>query len=244
MKIQIQKSSERGLTAWGWLVSRHSFSFGDFYDPNKMHFGALRVLNDDLIMQDTGFPPHNHENMEIITIPIFGAVQHQDSTGGNGVIHSGEVQIMSAGTGVQHSEYNASAEERLELLQIWINPEQVGLPPRYEQKSFDLMHTENKWQTLASPSQEQGSLKIFQNAWISQVILESDARVDYELHDPKNGVYVFVIEGQIMITNNNGDDASKNTILSKRDAVGITETESLNVIAYKKSHILAIEVPM
>jgi redox-sensitive bicupin YhaK (pirin superfamily) len=145
---------------------------------------------------------------------------------------------------VQHSEYNASAEERLELLQIWINPEQVGLPPRYEQKSFDLMHTENKWQTLASPSQEQGSLKIFQNAWISQVILESDARVDYELHDPKNGVYVFVIEGQIMITNNNGDDASKNTILSKRDAVGITETESLNVIAYKKSHILAIEVPM
>lgn len=235
MKTVIHKSETRGLTSTGWLVGRHSFSFNQWYSPERVQFGALRVLNDDLIMSGEGFPPHSHENMEIVTIPLKGSVAHEDSSGGKGVVAAGEVQIMSAGTGVTHSEYNGSKEEPLELLQIWIFPEQEGLPPRYEEKKFDVTARANAWQLLASPDEENGSLKIFQKAWFSITDIAVGTPLSYSLHSPGSGVYLFVLTGEIQVGS---------TLLSKRDAIGIEETDAFIVEANQHATVLAIEVPM
>lgn len=235
MKTTLHKSETRGLTSAGWLVGRHSFSFNQWYHPERVQFGALRVLNDDLIMPGEGFPPHSHENMEIVTIPLKGSVAHEDSSGGRGVVAAGEVQIMSAGTGVTHSEYNASKEEPLELLQIWILPERPGLPPRYEEKKFHTAARANAWQVLVSPEGEAGSLNIFQKAWFSIADIAAGASLTYAMHNASSAVYVFVISGQAQI----GSD-----ILSRRDALGIEDAASFIVEAKELATVLAIEVPV
>ncbi len=235
MKTILHKSETRGLTSAGWLVGRHSFSFNNWYNPERVQFGALRVLNDDLIMPGEGFPPHSHENMEIVTIPLKGSVAHEDSSGGSGVVTVGEVQIMSAGTGVTHSEYNASSEEQLELLQIWILPERQGLAPRYEEKKFDISTRPNSWQLLVSPDAEAESLKIFQKAWFSITELAPHTSRTYKSHALNTAVYLFVISGQVQI----GEE-----LLFRRDALGIEGVSSCMVEGREQSTVLAIEVPV
>lgn len=235
MKTILHKSETRGLTSAGWLVGRHSFSFNEWYHPERVQFGALRVLNDDLIMPGEGFPPHSHRDMEIVTIPLKGSVAHEDSSGGKGTVEAGEVQIMSAGTGVTHSEYNASKENPLELLQIWILPERPGLPPRYDEKKFDTAARSNAWQVLVSPEGEAGSLNIFQKAWFSIADIATGTSLIYTLHDKNSGVYVFTISGQAEV----GGE-----LLSRRDALGLEGLESFAAHAREQTMLLAIEVPM
>lgn len=234
MNTIVHRSESRGLTSAGWLVGRHSFSFNRWYDPERVQFGALRVLNDDLIMPGEGFPPHSHENMEIVTIPLRGAVAHTDSSGGEGVVAAGEVQIMSAGTGVVHSEFNASKQEQLELLQIWILPERDGLPPRYNEQRFGPPEA-GQWQLLVSPDQEAGSLGIFQQAWFSRTHVETEQELQYVRRGRDTGVYVFIISGAAQVA---GED------LGRRDAVGITDAESFSVQTGQATDVLVIEVPM
>lgn len=234
MQAVLHTSESRGLTAAGWLVGRHSFSFNQWYDPARVQFGALRVLNDDLITAGQGFPPHQHENMEIVTIPLKGAVAHEDSSGGKGTVSAGEVQIMSAGTGVTHSEFNASATESLELLQIWVLPAQQGLSPRYHEQKFEQV-VPNIWQVLVSPDAEAGSLKIFQHAWFARARITPNARVTYKLHGDSQGVYVFVIEGRV-------EAAGRS--LARRDALEVWDVTSVEIAAPADAQVLVIEVPL
>lgn len=233
MKTTFHSSQARGLTSTPWLVSRHSFSFNSWYEPSRVQFGALRVLNDDLILPGQGFPPHSHSDMEIVTIPLQGSVAHQDSTGGKGVVGVEEVQIMSAGTGVTHSEFNASKTERLELLQIWVLPEQLGLVPRYEEKKFDIAGRKNTWQVLVSPDGEAGSLKIFQQAWFSIVVLDALQKVPYTLHGAANGAYVFVIDGGVVVSE---------VLLARRDGLEIGDAQAFTVEANESATVLVVEV--
>ncbi|MBL8031276.1 MAG: pirin family protein [Candidatus Doudnabacteria bacterium] len=234
MQTVLHTSASRGLTAAGWLVGRHSFSFNQWYNPERVQFGALRVLNDDLITAGQGFPPHQHENMEIVTIPLKGAVAHEDSSGGKGIVSAGEVQIMSAGTGVTHSEFNASATEFLELLQIWVLPAQQGLPPRYDEQKFEPA-TPNTWQLLVSPDAEAGSLKIFQQAWFARVYITPDTQVVYNLHGQGQGLYVFVIEGRVDVAGQ---------LLVRRDGLEVRDATSVEIAALADASVLIIEVPL
>jgi redox-sensitive bicupin YhaK (pirin superfamily) len=206
MEITIRRSPERGLTSAGWLVSRHSFSFGDYYDPENIQFGNLRVLNDDLILGGEGFPEHFHRDMEIVTIPLEGAVAHKDSTGTDGIINTGDLQIMSAGSGIYHSEYNASPTDPLYLLQIWIHPRTSNLPPRYDQISFNPADRQNRFQTVVSPSGEEAqtvapALLIHQDCWFSLGDFQANQETKYQLNSSqksaKNSLYIFLIEGEI-----------------------------------------------
>lgn len=234
MQTVLHTSETRGLTAAGWLVGRHSFSFNQWYNPERVQFGALRVLNDDLITAGSGFPPHQHEDMEIVTIPLKGVVAHEDSSGGKGTVSAGEVQIMSAGTGVTHSEFNASKTEPLELLQIWVLPERLGLPPRYEEKKFPAIQP-GAWQVLVSPSGEAESFKIFQQAWFSQIWLDTGMKQSYGMHAASYGVYVFVIDGEVEVAGHR---------LGRRDALEVWNTELVDIHALANSRVLVIEVPL
>lgn len=232
--VQTHKSTERGLTTAPWLVSRHSFSFNNWYRPDRVQFGALRVLNDDLITGGGGFPPHSHQDMEIITIPLQGAVAHEDSSGGKGVVRAGQVQIMSAGTGVVHSEYNASETEPLELLQVWILPERSGLAPRYDE--CQLPETQDGvWQVLVSPDGQGGSLKIFQQAWVSRVRLRTDQALAYTSQRLGNGVYVFIISGAVSV----GE-----VMLQKRDAAAIENAPEVRLTATADADVMVFDVPL
>src|SRR6201996_2489470 len=173
-------ASERGHINFGWLESHHSFSFGNWHNREKVHFGALRVLNDDTIKGGKGFDTHPHENMEIVTIPLKGALAHKDSTGADGIIYTGDVQIMSAGSGINHSEYNASHYDPVTLLQIWIFPKQTGTTPRHDQKSFDPTARHNHWQIIVSPRPEDEALKINQNARLALAKMDSGTTLDYK----------------------------------------------------------------
>ncbi len=235
MKTIIHRADERGHADLGWLSAYHSFSFASYYNPSKVQFGALRVLNDDTVSPSMGFGTHPHDNMEIITIPLEGAVKHKDSTGGEGVIAAGDVQIMSAGSGVYHSEFNASHQEFLNLLQIWIFPKEKNIKPRYEQLRFEQADRRNKIQTVVSPENKPGLLWINQDAWLSLSDVESNTTLEYELNKTGNGVYVFVIEGEVEVADN---------LLQKRDAIGISETIQFSIIANTASKLLFIEVPM
>jgi redox-sensitive bicupin YhaK (pirin superfamily) len=235
METTFHSSQSRGLTSTPWLVSRHSFSFNEWYDPSRVQFGALRVLNDDLVLPGQGFPPHSHTNMEIVTIPLYGSVAHQDSTGGKGEVGVGEVQIMSAGTGVTHSEFNASKTEKLELLQIWVLPKQAGLMPRYEEKKFDIAARRGLWQVLVSPDEEAGSLRIFQQAWFSVIDLDASQKVAYTLHGPTNGAYIFVVSGGASVSG---------IPLVRRDGLGLKNTWAFEVEANVAASLLVIEVPL
>lgn len=235
MKKTIQRAEERGRADYGWLQANYYFSFAQYYHPGKIHFGMLRVLNDDFIAGGGAFPPHPHDNMEIVTIPLSGAVKHEDSTGGKGLILAGDVQVMSAGSGVRHSEANGSSSELLNLFQIWIFPKEKNVVPRYEQRSFDKAESINQWQILVSPRPEDNGLFIHQDARFSMTRLSKGNSLEYKNGFAGNGVYLIVVDGDITI---DGDR------LLKRDAMGIHETDQFMIHAQEDAELLAIEVPM
>lgn len=238
MKTIIHKANERGKANYGWLNANYSFSFANYYNNEKINFGALRVLNDDTIAAGMGFGTHPHDNMEIITIPLSGSLKHRDSLTNKWIpIETGEVQVMSAGTGVMHSEMNNSPAEPVKLFQIWIIPNKENVPPQYSQKKFDAAHRKNVFQTLVTSvdDKNENALKIHQNARISRLDLEAKNTSLYEFENVDNGVYIMVISGQILIDGQ---------ILATRDAIGIFETNKIPIKAQKDSELLLIEVPM
>ncbi|MGE4233011.1 MAG: pirin family protein [Bacteriovoracia bacterium] len=234
MEKVIHRSETRGFVDLGWLRTHHSFSFSDYYNPERMRFGLLRVLNDDYVSPGRGFDTHPHDNMEIITIPLYGALRHKDSMGNEIVIHSGEVQRMSAGTGITHSEFNASPVEELSLLQIWVFPKEKNIEPSYDQKKFDRSLRRNKLQLVVAPDGKDGAVSVHQNTYFSLVDLDPNKSVEYTVHSKGSGVYCFVISGQVSIANET---------LNKRDAIGVTEFEELNIHSNEISEVLIIEVP-
>lgn len=235
MKTTLHKAETRGHANHGWLDSYHTFSFAGYYDPSRIHFGALRVLNDDVVKGGFGFGRHPHDNMEIISIPLKGSLAHADNTGGSGTIQAGEVQIMSAGTGVEHSEQNGSRQEDVNFLQIWVFPKEKNIAPRYDQKKFSREARQDKWQTLVSPTQEGESLWINQDAWFSRGEISKGKTLPYSLHKDNQGVYVFVLDGSITV---NGQ------VLNKRDGFGISGTDAIHLVANENADVLLIEVPM
>ncbi|MDA9335324.1 pirin family protein [Flavobacteriaceae bacterium] len=238
MKLLFHSATSRGSANHGWLQANHSFSFAQYYDPKKMNFGALRVLNDDLIAPSMGFGTHPHDNMEIITIPLSGLLKHKDSMGNVWEeVKAGEVQVMSAGTGIQHSEINGSATESLSLFQIWILPNKKNVTPRYDQHYFEQLSDGELQVLVASIDDEtdQRSLKIHQDAQISRLNLAANSSFDYPVKSSRHGVYVMQIYGTSKINT---------TQLQPRDAVGISETDDFKIEASEASQLLFIEVPV
>ncbi|MEP7371962.1 MAG: pirin family protein [Chitinophagaceae bacterium] len=235
MKTTLYKADNRGHADHGWLNAWHSFSFANYHDPSKVHFGVLRVLNDDTIAGGMGFGMHPHDNMEIITIPLSGQLEHKDNMGNTGIISKGEVQVMSAGTGIRHSEKNKNQEEALKLLQIWIFPDERNVEPRYDQKAFDIEASRNNLFTIVSPMGEKEGLNIHQNAWFSLGKMEKEFVTTYELKEKKNGVYVFVIDGEVNINEEK---------LNRRDGLGITDSNKLEIKAITEAQLLLMEIPM
>lgn len=232
MRKVIIKSMDRGLSKFGWLNSRHSFSFGNYQDINNMGFGLLRVLNDDTVAAGQGFGTHPHSNMEIVSIPLYGDLAHKDSTGNEEVIKTGDVQIMSAGSGIYHSEYNYSKDEEVKFLQIWVHPKEKNIKPRYEQKSFSIEDRVNKLQVVVAPN-DKNAVWINQDSWFSMIKL-IDSTFIYNLNKSGNGVYIFVISGNLEI---DGE------ILESRDAIGLSELKEIKFQS-KNAEILIIEVPL
>jgi quercetin 2,3-dioxygenase len=235
MTTLLFNAADRGSADYGWLKPNYYFSFSDYRNPEKVHFGLLRVLNDDFIGGGGAFPAHPHDNMEIVTIPFSGALQHKDSTGGQGIIKAGDVQIMSAGTGVQHSEANASATEPVTLFQVWVFPKERNIKPRYDQRNFDIAERVNKWQTIVSPLEADKALWINQDAKFSLTKLEAGKAIDYTNAFKGNGVFLVAINGAVKVGDIN---------LNKRDAVGISEADNFTITATEDAELLAIEVPM
>lgn len=228
----IQKSSERGKSELGWLHSRFSFSFSDYFNPKRMGFGKLRVLNDDVIEPNMGFGMHPHKNMEIITIVLEGELTHKDSLGNEEVINSKDVQVMSAGSGIIHSEYNASETEQVKLLQIWIETKENGIPPRHDKKEFNLKM--NKLNLIVCGVKTSDCLYIHQDANLYLAKFDNDKQLDYTLNKG-HGVFIFVIEGSVEIDND---------VLLKRDSIEILHVDSVSFKASKGSHVLVIDVPI
>lgn len=235
MKKIVHKANTRGVADFGWLHSNHTFSFSSYYNPNRMQFGALRVLNDDIVQPSMGFGTHGHENMEIVSIPIQGELAHKDSTGNAKVIYPGEVQIMSAGTGIRHSEFNNSSSELVNFLQIWILPKEMDIKARYDQKFFNREERVNKLQAVVSPEKKENSIWINQDSYFYLSTLEKGKTIEYALNIAHNGVYVFIIEGSVQI---DGEE------YQKRDGIGITDSKSFSISALENSEILLIEVPV
>lgn len=235
MKTLLFKAADRGTADYGWLKPNYYFSFAQYHDPAKVHFGLLRVLNDDFIGGGGAFPTHPHDNMEIVTIPFTGGLKHKDSTGGEGIIQAGDIQIMSAGTGVQHSEANASATEPVTLFQVWVFPKERNIKPRYDQKTFNIEERTNNWQTVVSPLDVDNALWINQDARFSLTNLEAGKAIDYSTGFAGNGVFLVVINGVVTVNDQQ---------LNKRDALGISETESFTISASENAALLAIEIPM
>ena len=235
----LHKSETRGRANHGWLDARHSFSFAGYYNPERMHFGVLRVLNDDIVAPAMGFGTHPHDNMEIITIPLRGALRHRDSMGNEAVIEQNEVQIMSAGTGIQHSEFNASRANDINLLQIWLFPKYKNVTPRYAQRSFRPEDRVNMLQTVVAPlgsDEEKGdAIGIHQDAWFSLGTLKEGIEKAYSIKKTGNGVYIFAIEGSITVNEQP---------LSKRDALGLWDIETVSIKADSDAEILIMDVPM
>ena len=235
MHTVLHKASERGSGDYGWLKPNYYFSFSQYHDPAKVHFGLLRVLNDDFIGGGGAFPTHPHDNMEIITIPFSGALEHKDSTGGHGIIKAGDVQIMSAGSGVRHSEANASQTEPVTLFQIWVFPKERNIDPRYDQRTFDKSQRVNQWQVIVSPKDNENALWINQDARFSMTNLSADSRIQYKNGFTGNGVFLVNISGVVEINGN---------VLSKRDALAISDIDSFEITASEDAELLAIEIPM
>ncbi len=235
MKLTVHRSGCRGHADHGWLKTWHSFSFASYYNPDRMHFGALRVLNDDIIQGGMGFGTHPHDNMEIVTIVLDGELEHRDSMGNGSVIRSGEVQVMSAGTGIKHSEFNHSAENEASLLQIWVFPDKKNVEPRYGQAKFEQEEMNGKFRIVVSPDGKDNSLWIHQQAWFSLGEFEAGKSFDYSLNKAGNCLYIFLISGELQL----GGET-----MNRRDAVGIKELDSNVTITTKKdSKILVLEIP-
>lgn len=235
MKSIFHSAESRGNADHGWLKAKHSFSFASYHNRERMHFGVLRVLNDDVVAPGMGFGTHPHDNMEIITIPLEGALEHKDSMGTSSVIRAGEIQMMSAGTGIQHSEFNHEKDKAINLLQIWIFPNKRDVTPRYDQQTIDETKLVNNWSQLLSPSPDDDGIWVHQNAWFHMGKFDATQRSNYTLKDPNNGVYVFVIEGEVSVEGQQ---------LNKRDALGVWETTSISFDFKQESKVLLIEVPM
>ena len=234
MKTIIDRSNKRGHSLYEWLDSYHSFSFGNYYNPEKMGFGALRVLNDDIIAPETGFDTHPHKNMEIVTIPLKGELKHGDSKMNERIISPGDIQVMSAGTGIYHSESNPHDSVNAEILQIWILPHTRNTEPNYNDYNIRQLLKPNELTTLVAPD---GSAPgtLLQQAWFSMGTFDAGQDFSYSLHNKQNGIYVFVIEGEAQI---------ENTTLNRRDAMGIYDVDQVKIASKKKSHLLVIEVPL
>lgn len=226
-------ADSRGRARFGWLNSYHSFSFGHYHDPERMQFGALRVLNDDEVAAGAGFPQHPHDNMEIISIPTSGALRHGDSMGHSQLLPAGEVQVMSAGTGVTHEEYNASTTDPVSFFQIWIMPRERGLAPRYDQKAFE--QPVGAFQLLVSPDGSDGSLTIGQDAFISRGTFRRESTAAYTTRRQGNGLYIFIVEGEAM----HGP-----VPLGRRDALTLTGADSVVLDVKAESDVLVLDVPM
>ncbi|MBL0154132.1 MAG: pirin family protein [Chitinophagaceae bacterium] len=236
MKTILHKADTRGHANHGWLDSYHTFSFAGYYSEDRIQFGALRVLNDDTVAGGMGFGTHPHDNMEIISIPTHGDLEHHDNMGNKQVIREGDVQVMSAGTGIQHGEKNKNHNEEVRFFQIWVFPKLKNVKPRYDQQHFSADDKKNKLLTVVSPiGTADGGVQIYQDAWFSLGKLDKDVELTYSLKKPGNGIYAFIIEGSAEV---NG------ITLSRRDGLGITETEKLTIKAFTDTDILLMEVPV
>ncbi len=235
MKTIVHKANTRGHADHGWLKSKHTFSFANYYNPDRMGFGALRVINDDHVEGGMGFGTHPHRDMEIISIPTAGKLAHKDTIGTNGIIESGEVQVMSAGTGIAHSEMNGNADVPVKFFQIWVMPNKQGVEPRYQQLKIADLLTPNEFSQILSPNPDDAGVWIHQDAWFHMGNLEKGVSASYELKGNQHGVYVFVIEGKVKV----GDE-----VLDTRDGMGIIDTKSFDVEALEDSRVLLMEVPM
>ena len=235
MKKIIHKAGTRGHANHGWLDSNHTFSFANYHNPERMNFGVLRVLNDDKVDPGQGFGTHPHANMEIISIPLEGDLEHKDSMGNVTVIKEGDVQVMSAGTGITHSEYNKNKDKEVKFLQIWVFPKEENVEPRYDQISIRDIEKMNEFYQVVSPSKEDDGAWINQDAWFSIGKLSKGNSDEYKIKKSGNGVYAFVLEGEVEI---NGEQ------LSKRDGMGVWDTETINVTSTQNSRVLLMEVPM
>lgn len=234
MKVVVDKANSRGYANHGWLKTHHTFSFANYYNPKRIHFGMLRVLNDDSVAPGEGFDTHPHKNMEVISIPLKGYLRHGDSIENSEVITPGDIQVMSAGTGIQHSEFNGSSKEQAEFLQIWVFPREENTPPKY--KSYDIRSTQekNEFGLIISPDGK-APASILQDAWFSMGEFEAGVIKEYKLHKKENGVYLFIIEGEVEVND---------LVLSKRDGAGFWETDSITVEVLKQAKVLLMEVPM
>lgn len=236
MKLTVHRSGCRGHFDHGWLKTWHSFSFASYYNPDRMHFGALRVLNDDIVQAGMGFGTHPHDNMEIITIVLDGELEHRDSMGNGSVITSGEVQVMSAGTGIQHSEFNHSETSDVNLLQIWVFPDKKNVVPRYGQAKFQENEMNENWRTVVSPDGKDNSLWINQQAWFSLGVFSSETTFSYQMKKPGNLLYLFLISGELNV----GTET-----INQRDGLCIEDIENnVPIKTMKQSKILALEIPV
>ncbi len=235
MRSILHRADSRGYADHGWLKSFHTFSFANYHDPQRVRFGLLRVLNDDVIQPGEGFGTHPHDNMEIVSIPLKGALAHKDSTGSEHVINTGDVQIMSAGSGLYHSEYNASQKDEVNFLQIWVFPKERDIEPRYDQKTFNANERLNKFQLVVSPEKNDSSLWINQNAYFSLGNFDAGKETSYAVKHKGNGIYIFVISGSVTV---NGE------LLGIRDAIAIEGTDSVDIHTNETTELLVIEVPM
>ncbi len=232
----LHKADSRGHANHGWLDSHHSFSFANYYNPDRMHFGVLRVLNDDTVDAGMGFGRHPHDNMEIISIPLEGDLEHKDSMGTTAVIKHGDIQVMSAGTGIFHSEYNKNKDQQVKFLQIWLFPKTKNVTPRYDQLTLDVNDRHNKLQQILSPDKNDAGVWINQDAWFHIGRFDKDITTEYKLKNAANGVYAFVIKGSFTIAN---------TALNERDGLGIWDTQLISLKANSAdAEILLMEVPM
>lgn len=232
----LHKAQTRGLANHGWLNSYHTFSFANYYNPERMHFGVLRVLNDDTVAAGMGFGTHPHDNMEIISIPLEGDLEHKDSMGNVTVIKNGDIQVMSAGTGITHSEYNKNRDKQVKFLQIWVFPNKRNVTPRYDQMALNAQERHNKLQQVLSPDPNDEGVWIHQNAWFHLGTFDKDFTTEYALKDKANGVYAFVLKGTIHV---NGQE------LTERDGFGIWNIDKMSITSQSQgAEILLMEVPM
>ena len=235
METVLHKANTRGHANHGWLDTYHTFSFGHYYDPDRMHFGALRVLNDDRVEAGKGFGTHPHDNMEIISIPLEGDLEHKDSMGNKAVIRQGDIQVMSAGTGVFHSEYNLNQEQAVKFLQIWVVPNKKDIKPRYDQLSIRDLEQANQFSQILSPRKEDQGVWIHQDAWFQIGNFEAGKSSTYSLNREDNGVYIFLLEGEAEV---------EGQLLEKRDGMGIQGANEITFTSSKSSRVLLMEVPM
>ena len=231
----LHKADSRGHADYGWLNTYHTFSFADYFDPQRVRFGALRVLNDDTVAPGMGFGTHPHANMEIISIPTFGDLEHKDSMGNVQVIRQGDIQVMSAGSGITHSEYNRNRDKPVKFFQIWVFPDQKNVEPRYDQITLNTADRKNKLQQIVSPSPDDKGIWIHQKAWFLLGTLDAGSEINYKLKENDHGIYVFMIEGSATVNDQ---------LLERRDGIGINSRDEIKIKSFQNTEILLIEVPM